>query len=100
MVTEERVRDQLRSVVDPAIGMDLVKLGLIHGAEIHEAGKRVDVLFSLTSPMWPLGDLIQEQVETETLSIEGVETVNTRLTFDPMWSPEMMSPAAKLFFGR
>ena len=31
---------------------------------------------------------------------QGVETVNSQLTFDPMWSPEMMSPAAKLFFGR
>jgi metal-sulfur cluster biosynthetic enzyme len=50
--------------------------------------------------MCPVGDLIQEQVETEALSIEGVETVNAQLTFDPMWNPEMMSPAAKLFFGR
>ncbi|MBA3490854.1 MAG: aromatic ring hydroxylase, partial [Rubrobacteraceae bacterium] len=50
--------------------------------------------------MCPVGDMIQEQVETEALSIEGVETVNAQLTFDPMWSPEMMSPAAKLFFGR
>ena len=48
----------------------------------------------------PGGGLIQEQVETEALSIEGVETVNAQLTFEPMWSPEMMSPAAKLFFGR
>jgi metal-sulfur cluster biosynthetic enzyme len=34
------------------------------------------------------------------LSIEGVETVNAQLTFEPMWEPDMMSPAAKLFFGR
>ena len=88
MVTEERVRDQLRNVVDPEIGMD------------HDEGRHVDVTFSLTSPMCPVGDLIQEQVETETLSIEGVEAVNAQLTFEPMWNPEMMSPAAKLFFGR
>jgi metal-sulfur cluster biosynthetic enzyme len=100
VITEERVQDQLRNVIDPEIGMDLVELGLIYDVGVHDEGRHVDVTFSLTSPMCPVGDLIQEQVETETLSIEGVETVNAQLTFDPMWSPEMMSPAAKLFFGR
>jgi len=100
VVTEERVQDQLRNVIDPEIGMDLVELGLIYDVGVHDEGRHVDVTFSLTSPMCPVGDLIQEQVETETLSIEGVETVTAQLTFEPMWSPEMMSPAAKLFFGR
>jgi metal-sulfur cluster biosynthetic enzyme len=100
VLNEERVRDQLRNVIDPEIGMDLVELGLIYDVDVHEEGRHVDVSFSLTSPMCPVGDMIQEQVETETLAIEGVETVNTQLTFEPMWSPEMMSPAAKLFFGR
>src|ERR671916_2221299 len=100
VITEERVRDQLRNVIDPEIGMDLVELGLIYDVGVHDEGRHLDVTFSLTSPMCPVGDLIQEQVETEALSIEGVETVNAQLTFEPMWSPEMMSPAAKLFFGR
>jgi metal-sulfur cluster biosynthetic enzyme len=100
VLTEERVRDQLRNVIDPEIGMDLVELGLIYDVGVHDEGRHVDVTFSLTSPMCPVGDMIQEQVETETLAIEGVETVNSQLTFDPMWNPEMMSPAAKLFFGR
>lgn len=100
MVTEDRVRDQLRSVIDPEIGLDLVELGLIYDVGVYEAGKHVDVVFSLTSPMCPVADMIQEQVEAETLSIEGVEGVNAQITFDPLWTPEMMSPAAKLFFGR
>jgi metal-sulfur cluster biosynthetic enzyme len=100
VVTEERVKDQLRNVIDPEIGMDLVELGLIYDVGVHDEGRHVDVTFSLTSPMCPVGDLIQEQVEAETLSLEGVETVNAQLTFEPMWNPEMMSPAAKLFFGR
>jgi metal-sulfur cluster biosynthetic enzyme len=100
VVTEERVRDQLRTVVDPELGMDLVELGLIYGVGVRDEGRHVDVTFSLTSPMCPVGDQIQAQVESETLSIEGVETVNVRLSFDPLWTPEMMSLAAKLFFGR
>lgn len=51
MVTEEQVRDQLRTVVDPELGMDLVELGLIYGIGVHDGGKHVDVLFSLTSPI-------------------------------------------------
>lgn len=100
VVTEERVRDQLRNVIDPELGMDLVELGLIYDIGIHDEGRHVDVTFSLTSPMCPAGDQIHAQVESEVLSIEGVETVDARLTFEPMWNPDMMSPAAKLFFGR
>lgn len=48
----------------------------------------------------PGGGPDQIQAQVEALTVEGVETVNVRLTFDSMWSPEMMSPAAKLFFGR
>ena len=69
MITEERVQDQLRNVIDPEIGMDLVELGLIYDVGVHDEGRHVDVTFSLTSPMCPVGDLIQEQVETEALSI-------------------------------
>ena len=100
MITEERVQDQLRNVIDPEIGMDLVELGLIYDVGVHDEGRHVDVTFSLTSPMCPVGDLIQEQVETETLSIEGVETVNVQLTFEPMRSPKMISPAAQMLFSR
>ena len=64
MLTEERVRDQLRNVIDPEIGMDLVELGLIYDVGVHDDGRHIDVTFSLTSPMCPVGDLIQEQVET------------------------------------
>ncbi|MBA2618300.1 MAG: DUF59 domain-containing protein, partial [Rubrobacter sp.] len=56
MLTEERVRDQLRNVIDPEIGMDLVELGLIYDVGVHDEGRHVDVTFSLTSPMCPVGD--------------------------------------------
>lgn len=100
VATEEHVRDQLRIVVDPELGMNLVDLGLIYDIGVHDQGKRVDATFSLTIPMCLVGDQIQVQVEAETISIESVEIVNARLTFEPMWSPETMSPAAKLFFDR
>ncbi|MGB3635417.1 MAG: iron-sulfur cluster assembly protein, partial [Rubrobacteraceae bacterium] len=50
VITEERIRDQLRNVIDPEIGMDLVELGLIYDVGVHEEGRHVDVVFSLTSP--------------------------------------------------
>lgn len=92
MVTEERVRDQLRTVVDPELGMDLVELGLIYEIGVHDGGKHVDVVFYLASPMCPVSNQIQAQVEAETLSIDGVETMNAQMTFEPMWSPDSASP--------
>ncbi len=53
------MRDQLRTVVDPELGMDLVELGLIYGVGVRDEGRHVDVTFSLTSPMCPVGDQIQ-----------------------------------------
>lgn len=99
-VSEERVRDQLRTVIDPELGLDIVELGLVYDIKVEQDGRHVDVTFSLTSPMCPVGDMIQEHLENELLSIEGVETVDARLSFEPPWNPDMMSPAAKLFFGR
>ena len=58
VLTEERVRDQLRNVIDPEIGMDLVELGLIYDVGVHDDGRHVDVTFSLTSPMCPVGKAV------------------------------------------
>ena len=94
------MQDQLRNVIDPEIGMDLVELGLIYDVGVHDEGRHVDVTFSLHQPDVPRWGFDPGAGRDGDTLLEGVETVNSKLTFEPMWSPEMMSPAAKLFFGK
>lgn len=97
MPTEKEIRKALRSVMDPEIGLDLVVLGLIYDIEID--GSHVDVTMSLTSPMCPVAPQIVEQARAAVESVEGVESANVELTFDPLWTPERMDPLIRASLG-
>ncbi|MEZ5099171.1 MAG: metal-sulfur cluster assembly factor [Thermoleophilia bacterium] len=98
MVTREEVFEALRVVEDPELGMDIVELGLLYDAEIQDEGK-VKVTYSLTSMGCPVGPMIEQQIAEVVQSLEGVEQVETDLTWDPPWTPERMSEDAKFILG-
>jgi metal-sulfur cluster biosynthetic enzyme len=93
-ITEMSVRDALRQVIDPELGINIVDLGLVYAIEID--GTRVRVVMTMTSPACPLGDylkdLIDSMVKWRVREVEGVEIV---LVWEPRWNPEMMSADAK-----
>ena len=89
--------DALRQVEDPELGMDIVELGLLYDVEV--AGPRVKVTYSLTSMGCPAGPLIEQDIDAVASTVEGVEEVDTELTFDPPWTPERMSEDAKFILG-
>jgi len=95
--TKEDVKDALRQVEDPELGMDIVDLGLLYDVEV--AGPRVRVVYSLTSMGCPAGPLIQQSIEEVVQSMHGVEQVETELTWDPPWTPDKMSEDAKFILG-
>jgi metal-sulfur cluster biosynthetic enzyme len=97
MPTREEVIDALRAVEDPELGMDIVDLGLLYDVEVEE--RKVHVTFSLTSMGCPVGPMIEEQIRETVASMEGVEEVESELTWDPPWSPEKMSDDAKFILG-
>jgi metal-sulfur cluster biosynthetic enzyme len=97
MPSREEVFDALRVVEDPELGMDIVELGLLYDAEIE--GPRVHVTYSLTSMGCPVGPMIEQQIHEVVSGLEGVEDVETELTWDPPWSPEKMSDDAKFILG-
>ena len=97
MPTKEEVVDALRVVEDPELGMDIVELGLLYDAEVE--GPRVHVTFTLTSMGCPVGPLIEQQIRETVESMEGVQGVDTELTWEPPWSPEKMSDDAKFVLG-
>jgi len=99
MPTEEEIMDALKEVYDPELAMNVVELGLIYGVEVEDEGKKVKVKMTLTVPGCPLAQLITEYVGRRIHQMEGVEHVDVELTFDPPWSPEMMSPEARERLG-
>jgi metal-sulfur cluster biosynthetic enzyme len=87
----------MRQVEDPELGMDIVDLGLLYDVEV--AGPRVKVLYSLTSMGCPAGPMIEQDIRAVAESVDGVEAVETELTFDPPWTPDRMSEDAKFILG-
>jgi len=96
-VTEKEIRDALKGVKDPELGLDLVVLGLIYDIDIDEADVKATI--SLTSPMCPVAGQIVEDVRQAIESVEGVERADVELTFDPPWTPERMSPLVRSSLG-
>ena len=97
MVTQDDVVEALHSVEDPELGMDIVELGLFYEAEID--GPKVKVVHSLTSMGCPAGPMIQEGIHDAVAALPGVEAVEVELTFDPPWTPDLMSEDAKFILG-
>ena len=97
MPTQEDVEDALTNVIDPELGIDFVELGLIYGVEITEGG--VHVTFTLTSPGCPIGPQVTEQIEEFVSELDGVQSVESTMTFTPPWTPDLMSEDAKFALG-
>ena len=97
MATTEEVRDALRQVEDPELGMDIVDLGLLYDVEVEDG--KVKVVYTLTSMGCPVGPMIQEQITEVVTALPDVREVDAELTWDPPWSPEKMSEDAKFILG-
>jgi len=93
MITEEQVRQALKNVVDPEIGINVVDLGLVYNVDIE--GSTVYIDMTLTSPGCPVGPQIIRSAQREVGALEGVEEVDVQLIWSPPWSPDMMSEEAK-----
>lgn len=94
----DKVVDALKSVYDPEIPVDIYELGLIYEISVHPVNN-VYILMTLTSPNCPAAETIPAEVEHSIKKIEGVNDVNVEITFDPPYSQDMMSEAAKLELG-
>ncbi len=95
--TKEDVIEALREVEDPELGMDIVELGLMYDVDVEDS--KVKVKYSLTSLGCPAGPMIDEGIQEAVSGVPGVAQVETELTWDPPWSPEMMSDDAKFILG-
>ena len=94
----EKVIAALKTVYDPEIPVDVYELGLIYEINVFPVNN-VYIQMTLTSPSCPSAEVIPVEVEQKVKEIEGVSSVKVELTFDPPYSQDMMSEAAKLELG-
>ena len=96
--TEEAVREALKHVVDPELGINVVDLGLVYDVEIIEEGA-ISIEYTLTTMGCPIGPLIEAEIRQLLAGIEGVGEVDAEMVLRPPWTPEMMSEEAKAALG-
>lgn len=97
MITEEIVREALRNVYDPEVGINVQDLGLIYAVKVD--GTTVEVVHTLTSAMCPFAEEICENIEIALSEISGVERISRTLTFDPPFSVEMVPEDTRMVMG-
>jgi metal-sulfur cluster biosynthetic enzyme len=95
---EDAVWDALRTVDDPEVGMNIVDLGLVYGVEVR--GDDVSVRLTMTSPACPLGEsIVRDASAAIRAAAPGAGEIEIALVWEPPWTPERMSDAARKRFG-
>src|SRR5208337_5003149 len=98
----DMVWDQLKTVYDPEIPVNIVDLGLIYDcaiADIETGGKKIDIQMSMTAPGCGMGSVLKADVESKLARLPEVKDVHVEVVFDPPWNPSRMSETAKLKLG-
>jgi probable FeS assembly SUF system protein SufT len=100
--TEDLAWDQLRTCFDPEIPVNIVDLGLVYACTLvplPDGGQKIDVKFTLTAPGCGMGDVLREDIKGKLLTVADIKDADVQVVFDPPWSLQMMSEAAKLQLG-
>jgi FeS assembly SUF system protein len=92
---KEKIVSEIKKIYDPEIPVNIYELGLIYKIEIKEL-KKVNIDMTLTSPNCPVAESLPKMVKDNILKLEGVDDVDLNLVWDPPWTKDKMSEAAKL----
>jgi FeS assembly SUF system protein len=95
---KEKIVQAIKTVYDPEIPVDVYELGLIYEINVYPINN-VYIMMTLTSPSCPSAEVIPGEVEQRVKGIPGINDVKVEITFDPPYSQDMMSEAAKLELG-
>ena len=92
---KEQIISEIKKIYDPEIPVNIYELGLIYKIEIKEA-KKVNIDMTLTSPNCPVAESLPKMVKDNILKLDSVDDVDLNLVWDPPWTKDKMSEAAKL----
>jgi metal-sulfur cluster biosynthetic enzyme len=93
-----RIKEALRQVIDPELGYNILDLGLVYDVAVEEGGV-VRITMTTTTPGCPATNYLKGGAAESARNLPGVEFVDVRLSYEPRWAPEMMSPEAKAYLG-
>lgn len=99
---EQRAWSELRQLYDPEIPVNIVELGLVYQVQaspLPEGGYRLAVLMTVTSPACGMSEFLRADADARLRRLPDVREVEVEVTFDPPWTPEMMSESARLLLN-
>lgn|SRR5512145_3086322 len=98
MPDADQIKKALRGVKDPELNLNIVDLGLVYGVDVAESGD-VHVRMTLTSPGCPAGPEITQDVKETVANLDGVNSVDVEIVWEPYWTPEKIDPRIRSFLG-
>lgn len=96
-VTKEQVYDAIRTVMDPEVGFNLVAMGLIYGAEVNDT--HANVTMTLSSRGCPLHEMMKQWVKDAVLKIDGIDSCDVEVVWEPAWNISMADEEVKKALG-
>ena len=97
MIDEAALREALKNVYDPELGVNVVDLGLIYGIQQQDGDVTVDM--TMTTPGCPLHESMLEGVGEALRIFPGIKRIEVRLVWDPLWSPDMITDEGRQALG-
>jgi len=94
MEVKEKIIEEIRKIYDPEVPVNIYELGLIYDIKVND--KKAKIKMTLTSPNCPVAESLPKEVKDGAMQVDEVEEVDIELVWDPPWTQDMMSEAAKL----
>tara|TARA_Y100000590_G_C15173787_1_gene808449 strand:+ start:239 stop:580 length:342 start_codon:yes stop_codon:yes gene_type:complete len=95
MSKKDKIIEEIKKIYDPELPVNIYELGLIYDIKVKDE-KFAIIKMTLTTPNCPVAESLPKEVKEGAMQVEGIEDVDLELVWDPPWSKDMMSEAAKL----
>ncbi len=94
MDVKDKIIEEIRKIYDPELPVNIYELGLIYDIKVD--GSKAEIKMTLTTPNCPVAESLPKEVKEGAMQVEGIDDVDLQLVWDPPWTKDMMSDAAKL----
>ena len=94
MDIKSKIIEEIRKIYDPELPVNIYELGLIYDIKVD--GSKAEIKMTLTTPNCPVAESLPKEVKEGAMQVEGIDDVDLQLVWDPPWTKDMMSDAAKL----